>query len=514
MEPDNRPEIAPLFPADYRGSGLLLHIAALPGPFGIGDVGPSAFQWVDRLQAAGQQWWQALPLGPTGHRDSPYQCRSSFAANPLLISPKSLIDDELLRAADCQGYSFPSASVDYDTVVPLKHRLLHLAWANFKSGARRDLKAPFEQFCDAQSIWLDDYALFCALHQKFGGVHYLEWPQPLVFREPAALEAARRELADQMERVAFEQFLLFRRGVTLKDYAHSRGVRLIGDLSFFVEPDSSDVWAHPEYFLLDENRRPRFVSGVPPDAVSSLGQVWGSPVYNWSALRETGFRWCIDRFQALLAHVDVIRLDHFRGFAAAWHVPVGAPTARCGQWVQGPGAQLFAAVEDEFGALPFIADDLGMITADVWHLLNQLESPGTRVLQFAFDGHSDNPHLPVNYLANTVVYTATHETAATRTWFEKLSPNERRNLWRYLRRPGGEAADAAPALMGLAWSSRAALAMAPLQDLLNLPGAPALWRWRATEEMLNAHAFDWLRQLTKATKRLPPPVELQLQEIA
>jgi 4-alpha-glucanotransferase len=326
-----------------------------------------------------------------------------------------------------------------------------------------------------------------------------------------------------MEKIRFAQFLLFRRGHGLKEYAHAHGVRLIGDLPFFVSPDSSDVWARPEYFLLDENRRPRHVAGVPTDFFSSLGQVWGNPVYNWNALRETGFRWCIDRFRALLAHVDVIRLDHFRGFAAAWHVPAGAPTARCGQWVQGAGAQLFAAVEQELGSMPFIADDLGMITADVWHLLDQVEAPGTRVLQFAFDGHSDNPHLPGNYVANTVAYTGSHDSPAARTWYEKLSPHERRNFWRYLRRPGGESLEAAPALMGLAWSSRAALAMAPLHDLLNLgldahmnmPGSPVgNWSWRATEDMLHAHAFEWLRQLTKATRRMGAPADLQLREIA
>jgi 4-alpha-glucanotransferase len=528
MDPDNQPEAAPLFAAGYRGSGMLLHVNSLPSPYGIGDVGPAAFDWVDRLQAAGQQWWQALTLGPAGYGNQPHQCSSSFAGNGLLISPDFLIQDELLRASDCEGHAFPATYIDYDAVIPFKQHMLHTAWANYRAGARRDLKVEFEQFCHENAYWLDDYALFRALKGKFGGAHYLEWPSDLVRRESAVLEQVRRELAAPVEKVSFAQFLLFRRGRSLKEYANARGVRVIGNLPFFVSPDSSDVWAKPEYFLLDETLRPRFVAGAPPDGFNSLGQTWGNPVYNWDALRETGYRWCIDRFRTAMAHVDVIRLDHFRGFAAAWHVPPGAPMARCGQWVQGPGARFFAAVQRDLGSLPFIAEDLGMITADVWQLLDQIEVPGIRVLQLAFDGHSDNPHLPDNYVANTLAYTGSHEHPTTRSWYEKLPPHERRNLWRYLRRPGGDAADAAPALMRLAWSSRAALAMAPLRDLLNLgqdartdvPGNPAEnMCWRATADMLHAPAFEWLRQLTKGTKRTgsasqPKLEEPKLEEIA
>jgi 4-alpha-glucanotransferase len=501
-----------MFPADYRGSGLVLHLASLPSPYGIGDVGPAAFSWIDRLQATGQSWWQALPLGPGGYGDAPYLGSSSFAANGLLISPDLLIQDELLRLSDCEGHSFQKAFIDYHVVVPFKNHLLDIAWANFEGGARRDLKGDFEQFRQQHSYWLEDYALFRALKATFGGAHYLEWPVELVQRVPDALDQARRELAAQVNKICFAQFLLFRGGHALKEYAHERGVRLIGDLPFFVSPDSSDVWAWPEYFLLDESRRPRFVAGVPPDNLSSLGHLWGNPVYNWEALNEAGYRWCIERFRALLAHVDVIRLDHFRGFAAAWHVPAGAPSARCGQWTPGPGYGFFADVQRELGSLPFFAEDLGMITANVWHLLDQIGAPGTRVLQFAFDGHSDNPHLPENYVANTVAYTGTHSNPATRAWYEKLPPHERRNLWRYMRQPGGEPGDAAPALMRLAWSSRAAVALAPLQDLLNL--APEAITnsasntagnscWRVTDEMLRAPAFEWLRKLTTSARRMP-----------
>ncbi len=397
MSATGGPTGVPPFPPDYRASGLLLHVTSLPSPYGIGDLGPSAFSWVDRLHDSGQRWWQSLPLGPTGYGNSPYQSLSSFAGNGLLISPGALISDGLLQAGDCE-YHFAADVVDYDSVIPFKHRLFEKAWANFKAGERKDLQPAYEEFCAQQANWLEDYALFRALKAKYDGAYYLEWPVELVQRRPDALAKARRELASQIDQVRFAQFLLFRQGDQLKEYAHAKGVGLIGDLPFFVSPDSSDVWANPELFLLDEQRRPRFVAGVPPDYFSAQGQLWGNPVYNWDALRSTGYRWCIDRLRALLAHVDVIRLDHFRGFAAAWHVPAGAATAQSGEWVPGPGASFFQAVQKELGRLPFIAEDLGVITPDVRALRDQFHVPGTRVLQFAFDGHADNPYLPHNFV--------------------------------------------------------------------------------------------------------------------
>ena len=500
----------PPFPPEYRASGLLMHVTSLPSSYGIGDLGPAAFEWVDRLCDAGQRWWQALPVGPTGYGNSPYQSLSSFAGNGLLISPQFLIEDGLLRASDCKGQSLPATTTDYEAVIPFKHRLLEIAWNNFSAGATGDLRPAFEQFRNKHRHWVEDYALFRALKTKLDGAYYLEWPADLVQREPAALARARRELTGQVDQYCFSQFLLFRQAEKLKEYAHAKGLHLIGDLPFFVSPDSSDVWSNPELFLLDEKRQPRFVAGVPPDYFSSQGQLWGNPVYNWDALRQTGYRWCIDRFRALLVHVDVIRLDHFRGFAAAWHVPAGARTAQRGQWVPGPGTDFFGAVQAGLGGLPFIAEDLGLITADVHSLRDQFHVPGTRVLQFAFDGNSENLHLPENYVSNTVVYTGTHDNPTTRGWFEELPENQRQTVWRLLKRSPGESREAAAALMEFAWSSVAALALAPLQDLLNLgeaarmnvPGrAGGNWRWRATEDMLHAPAFDWLRKLTESSNR-------------
>jgi len=502
----------PPFPPDYRASGLLLHATSLPSPYGIGDLGSSAYSWVNRLHDAGQSWWQSLPLGPTGYGNSPYQSMSSFAGNDMLISPGSLILDGLLKATDCEA-KFPCDVVDYERVIPFKNRLLETAWTNFKAGERKDLRPAFDEFCSQQEHWLEDYALFRALKTKYHGAYYLDWPAELVQRNAEALGSARRELANQVDQVRFAQFLLFRQGDQLKTYANSKGVALIGDLAFFVSPDSSDVWANPELFLLDEHRHPRFVAGVPPDYFSAQGQLWGNPVYNWDALRATGYRWSIDRLRALLAHVDAIRLDHFRGFAAAWHVPAGAPTAQSGQWVPGPGAGFFGAVRNELGDLPFIAEDLGFITSDVYALRDQFQIPGTRVLQFAFDGHSDNPYLPHNFVPNTVVYTGTHDNAPTREWYQELPDYQRQNFRNYLQRTSVGNDEAAPVLIDLAWSSKAALAIAPLQDLLNLgaesrmnvPGrADGNWRWRFPAEMLSLPAFAWLQELTNRTKRSDP----------
>lgn len=501
----------PLFPADYRASGLLMHVTSLPSPYGVGDLGPAAISWIDRLAQAGQSWWQMLPLGPTGYGNSPYQSLSSFAGNGLLISPDWLVEDELLRPGDCPVSVFPQNKIDYSAVTPFKHGLLVKAWGNFSAGARADLLPAFEQFRKDQEGWLEDYALFRALKIRFGGTNYLEWPASLVRREPAALDQARRELAIQIEQICFGQFLLFRQAERLKEQAHKKGIRLIGDMPFFVSPDSSDVWAHPELFLLNEQLRPRVVAGVPPDYFSAQGQLWGNPIYNWDVLRESGYGWCISRLRALLAHVDVIRLDHFRAFAAAWHVPAGASTAQSGKWVAGPGADFFHVVKQELGALPFIAEDLGMITPDVYALRDEFELPGMRVLQFAFDGKPDNPYLPANYVHNTVAYTGTHDNPPTRGWFDDLPDDQQQKLWNYLKRPGGKSVDVAAALMDLAWSSVAAVSIAPLQDLLNLgkearmniPGrAEGNWSWRCTEEMLSDRPFAWLRDLTKSSNRL------------
>ena len=504
---DARQKLPP-FPPEYRASGLLLHVTSLPSPYGIGDLGPEAFAWIDRLHDSGQSWWQALPLGPTGYGNSPYQPLSSFAGNALIISPQLLLAEGLLDPSDCQADLAPGL-VDYASVIPFKERLLDTAWNRFRRTDRADLRRAYEEFCAGQTSWLADYALFRSLKRRYRGAYYIEWPAELVERRPSALAEARRELSDEIDRIRFEQFLVSRQGERLKEYAHSRGVTLIGDLPFFVAPDSSDVWANPELFLLDGTRRLKFVAGVPPDYFSAQGQLWGNPVYNWDELRRSGYQWWIDRFRALLSHVDLIRLDHFRGFAAAWHIPAGAPTAQTGSWQPGPGAGFIKKVEAELGGLPFVAEDLGLITPDVGTLRDQFQIPGTRVLQFAFDGHQDNPYLPQNFVSNTVVYTGTHDNPTSREWFEELINDQQETLLSKYFRSGKEPGRA---LMGLAWASQAALAIAPLQDLLNLgrearmnvPGrAGGNWGWRCTDELLTDGPFVWLRGLTSDSHRLP-----------
>ena len=497
-----------VFAPEYRGAGVLLHVTSLPSRYGIGDAGPAAFKWIDRLCDAGQSWWQSLPLGPTGYANSPYQALSSFAGNWLLISPDALVEDGLVRASDCEGRSFPADFVDYDAVTTFKRSLIETAWGNFSRGQRPDLGPAYEQFCNSQAHWLDDYALFRALKTTYNGAYYLDWPTELVRRAAGAMAQARRELEPEIQKVCFAQFLLFRQAGRLKEYASAKGLRTIGDLPFFVSPDSSDVWANPELFQLDEQHRPRFVAGVPPDYFSAQGQLWGNPVYDWDTLKQGGYRWCLDRLRALLEHVDVIRLDHFRAFAAAWHIPAGAPTAESGAWASGPGADFLEATKREFGGLPFIAEDLGVITPDVTALRERYQLPGMRVLQFGFDGNPNNPHLPHNYLHNSVAYTGTHDNNTTRGWFEALPDGQKQIVWNYVGRSSGEMS---AELIRRIWTSPAALAIAPLQDLLNLgaearmnvPGSTqANWRWRWTESMLSGPAFGWLREITNVSNRV------------
>lgn len=513
MQDDGPRPFALPFAPDYRASGILAHVTSLPSGYGIGDLGPAARRWIDDLRVAGQGWWQALPLGPIGYGNSPYQSLSSFAANELLVSPDDLLEDGLLQPGDCDGGAGATTQIDYAAVIPFKERLLGLAWRNFTSGMRADLRSDFEAFCTEQSHWLDDYALFRALKTRFEGAAYLDWPDELVRREPGALEAARLKLAGSCEETRFGQFVLFRQGGRLKEYARSQGLCLLGDLPFYVSPDSSDVWAAPQFFRLDEHRRPLFVAGVPPDYFSATGQFWGNPVYDWQALQRDGYRWWIERLHAQLAHVDMVRLDHFRGFAAAWCIPAGSLTAETGNWVPSPGDDFFTAAQAALGPLPFLAEDLGLITPDVTALRERFGLPGMRVLQFAFDGHGDNPHLPDNYARNTVVYTGTHDNPTTRGWFAGLPEWQRRNVLDYLRRAGRDSGEAAPALIALAWRSAAALAIAPLQDLLNLgdegrmnqPGrTEGNWGWRFPEDMLTLQTLHWLHDLTQRSERLAP----------
>jgi len=513
--------IPPLFAPEYRASGVLLHVTSLPSPYGIGDVGPGAVAWLQRLHEAGQVWWQALPLGPTGYGDSPYQSFSSFAGNGLLASPEWLICDGLLVPEDCQERFSAEKPVDYGKVLKFKLGLLDKAWAGFQRGASEELRWGFEEFCIYHAAWLDDYALFRALKETYHNKHYLSWPAELVGRDPGALAQARQKLASRIDQVRFAQFVLFQQGARLKERARAWGVRLIGDLPFFVSPDSSDVWAHPEFFQLDEHYRPRFVAGVPPDAFSATGQLWGNPVYDWEELGRSGYRWWIERIRSLLAHVDAVRLDHFRAFAAAWHVPAGAPTAETGLCTPGPGAELFQVIAESLYGLPFIVEDLGLITPDVCSLRDQFALAGTRVLQFGFDQNPANPHLPSNCPHNAVLYTGTHDNPTTRAWLEALPEGQREQVRKYLGERGAGNNEIVWELIRAAWSSEAALTIVPLQDLLNLgdearmntPGtAQGNWGWRCTDQMLHGFSCHALRELTMGSHREVPLASSALRQ--
>jgi 4-alpha-glucanotransferase len=501
------------FRAGYRASGVLLHVTSLPSPHGIGDLGPTAFAWIDRLAEAGQSWWQVLPLGPTGYGHSPYQALSSFAANPLVLSAEQLVADELLDARDLEtDCPFQSGTLDFERVIPFKARVLARARHNVQKGARPDIQREYEQYRDEKAALQEEVALFIALKNRNPGVPFQEWPAALVQREHAALARARQDLREDIDRFLFGQFLVLRQWSLLRAYAHWRGIRLLGDLPIFVAPDSADVWTSPEIFLLDRELKPRVMAGVPPDYFSADGQLWGNPLYDWDALRQSGYGWWIARLRARLEYLDAIRIDHFRAFESAWHVPAGSGTARSGQWVAGPGAEFFSAARRALGSLPLLAEDLGVITPAVEALRDDLRLPGMRVLQFAFDGDPRNPHLPDNYAHNAVAYTGTHDNDTTRGWYDNLPERERRTLWAYLRRAPGAAAEVPDELVRLTWSSPAALAMAPLQDLLglgtearmNVPGrGDGQWRWRCPENALLDHVgMRRLRDLTAASGRL------------
>jgi 4-alpha-glucanotransferase len=474
----------------------------LPGPFGIGDLGPAARGWVDALAYAHQKWWQILPLGPTGYGDSPYQSFSAFAGNPYLISPEYLVRDGLIDQSDLAGAAFPADRVDYGPVIEFKVRVLERAWTNFQSGRAPWLRPHFVQFQAENAGWLSDFALFVALKDTQEGKAWGDWPADVRNREPAALARAREELAAAVERHEFRQLLFFRQWRELKQYANEHGLRIVGDVPIFVSSDSADVWANPHLFWLDDKRRPTVVAGVPPDYFSPTGQLWGNPLYDWTALQRTGYAWWVSRVRETLKQVDVIRLDHFRGFEAYWEVPAGRITAEHGRWVKGPGADLFETLRRQLGGLPLLAEDLGLITPEVEALRDQFEMPGMRILQFGFSAAADHPYLPHNFVRNTVAYTGTHDNDTTRGWFSTLADHERERVRRYLGRDG---ADIAWDLIRLAWSSVADYAIAPLQDVfdldgearMNMPGRPAgNWTWRFTFDKLTKEVLDRLGELT------------------
>lgn len=481
---------------------MLLHPTSLPSRYGIGDLGPAAFRLLDYLAGARQTLWQVLPLGPTGFGDSPYSSPSAFAGNPLLIAPEPLLAQGRFDENHLGELASLSAEhVDYAHLVPLKYAALETAFQRDRDVCRSE---EFEAFRGQHHEWLADYALFAALkddlHQP-----WTAWPEPLRARDSAELETARERLAERVAFHEYVQYLFFQQWGAVRSRANELGIYIVGDIPVFVAHDSADVWAHQHLFKLDDVGKPRVVAGVPPDYFSATGQLWGNPLYDWDAMGREGYAWWIARFRHLLEEVDVVRIDHFRGFEAAWEVPAGETTAVKGQWVPGPGVAVFEAIAAAIGThqAPVIAEDLGLITDSVRELLKATGFPGMKVLQFAFGGEADNPYLPHNYAnPNCVVYTGTHDNDTTRGWFASLGDAERSHVLRYLQTDGSHISED---LMRLALNSTAQIAIVPLQDVLDLgsearvntPGAPeGNWAWRLTAEQLDPGRAACLAELT------------------
>ncbi len=490
----------------------MLHPTSLPSRFGIGELGLEAYRFIDFLVESSQQLWQILPLGPTGYGNSPYACFSALAGNPLLISLEQLQEQGLLTEEDfAELPEFPVDQVDFDQVIKTKIPLLQKACENFRTKGSPIQQKEFITFCESKTHWLDDYALFMSIREAHNGASWHNWERNISKSHPEVLEEWRQRLESQVYFHKFLQFEFFRQWSKLKLYANSLGIQIIGDIPIYVAHDSADVWAHPEIFTLDEEtREPSLMAGVPPDFFSSTGQLWGNPVYKWDKLQQDNFAWWVERFESLLEYVDIIRIDHFRGFQAYWVVDRGETTAINGRWVEAPGTEFFQVLNDKLGKLPIMAEDLGEITPEVYELRDRFDFPGMKILHFAFGGGPDNPYLPFIYPRNCVVYTGTHDNNTTVGWFNELSEGEKENVLRYLGALSSEGINWD--LIRLAVGSVANQAIIPLQDILglggeaqmNFPGkATGNWGWRYQPGALTEELRDRLKALTYTYGRAP-----------
>lgn len=491
-----------------RQSGILLHPTSLPGDYGIGSLGEEAYEFIDFLVAADQKLWQILPLGPTGYGDSPYQSFSAFAGNPLLISLERLKKDGLLAADDLKTEKeFARDYVDYDQVTEFKYPLFEKAFQTFKREAAKPIENKFQRFCCENSDWLDDYALFKALKEYFNGQPWYKWDEDIKLRRSETVNHYQQTLQDRIQFHKFIQYIFFKQWNRLKAYANENYIKIVGDIPIFVAYDSADVWANPELFSLDGEKKPINVAGVPPDYFSETGQLWGNPLYDWQKLKETGYDWWIDRFETTLDLVDIVRLDHFRGFAAYWAVPYGEKTAVRGKWKEGPGKDFFRKVKDDLKELPIIAEDLGVITDEVEELRDYFNFPGMNVLQFGFNSQEDNDHLPHNYTKNSVVYTGTHDNNTVLGWYNNADEEAKEYAKEYLK---ASEDNICWDFLQVAWASVSKIAIAPLQDILSLnsearmntPGTTkGNWQWRYRKEMLDINLSKKLKRLTEIYHR-------------
>ena len=503
-----------------RESGILLHPTSLPGRFGIGDIGPAAYRFADAMVAMGQHLWQILPHGLTGYGDSPYQSFSTFAGNPMFISPELLAQDGLLTASHLEKYpSFPEHTVDYGPVIKAKENVLNIACRNFERKATPKQREDFRAFCERNHDWLEDFALFMALKYEYNLEPWTTWSPELIGRETEALKEARQRNKAVIRNVKLQQYFFDDQWNRLRRHCRERGIKIVGDIPIFVAHDSADAWASPELFYLDSSGKCTVVAGVPPDYFSATGQLWGNPLYRWDAHKATDYHWWVRRLRKIFEMVDIVRIDHFRGFAGYWEIPGDAETAINGKWVPGPGADLFHSLKRQLGDMPIIAEDLGVITPDVEQLRDGFNLPGMRILQFAFgnDEQAEN-FRPHNYPPNCVVYTGTHDNDTTVGWFRSEPgegstrtlediEKERKTILDYV---GTDGKEIHWDLIGLALRSKANTAVFPLQDLLglgtearmNVPGTKSdNWRWRFTWDQVTPAIKARMRQLTESSGR-------------
>ena len=497
---------------ERRASGILFHISSLPSSYGIGDLGRWAHRMADFLAETKQSFWQILPLNPTdlAHGNSPYSSTSAFAASNLLISPELIVHQGFLTEKDLETPPFFSdESSNYRTVTCYKEKLFSRAYERFKRSGID--KYDYEKFCLENSDWLEDFSLFVALKEYFHGKAWNKWPCEIRDRKPSALQTAKDELKDRMEKERFIQFIFFQQWFSLKSYCNQKGIQFIGDMPIYVSYDSAEVWANPEIFKLNREKEPIVVSGVPPDYFSQTGQLWGNPIYKWDVLKESGYRWWIQRVEHNLNLFNVIRIDHFRGFSAHWEVPAGEKIAAKGKWVKGPGEDFFSVLLKRLPHLSIIAEDLGIITPDVREIMHRFGLPGMRVLLFAFgEDNSAHPYLPHNHVRECVVYTGTHDNNTVRGWFEKEATGEdKKRLFRYLGRDV-QADKISWEFVRMAMMSVANVAIIPMQDILGLGeearmNRPATsegnWHWRILAEQLTPSVAKKLREIAEVSGR-------------
>lgn len=503
-----------------RKAGILLHPTSLPGPYGMGEIGPFSRQFIQTLQQYGQRYWQVLPLGPTGYADSPYQALSTFAGNPMLISFDDLLEEGLLKPAQLEGFpEFPRDRVDYGPVLEHRQAVLDAVCRTFSRRASADLQEAFEVFCQTSADWLDDYALFVALKEMHNLRPWTEWAPELAGRDPVALEKIRKSKASAIRRAKLRQFLFARQWSRLRRHAHDHGVQLVGDIPIFVSHDSADVWANPELFYLDDRGMPTVMAGVPPDYFSATGQLWGNPLYRWDEHKQSSYAWWMKRMRHMVGLVDIVRIDHFRGFEAYWEVPGHETTAMNGKWVKGPDHDFFHALKGELGDIPVIAEDLGLITKEVDQLRDDFNLPGMRILQFSFADDLEPPMQPEGFPENCVVYTGTHDNDTTLGWYwrqpgvnntetEEAIEQERQAVLNVVHTDGSQIHWD---LIALAHRLAPHTAIVPLQDVMglgtearmNVPGRmDGNWAWRFTEDQLRPDDLQRLRDVTEWAGRL------------